>query len=138
MPSVPSTKLHPIATPTLYLTNHKFLNSQICVNMNLFSLCMSLSKIIYLTLFMMFFAIIVMCKDIHRTRQLDMIHVFRCNTKFSSRLPLHTLPIIWNKWAISAPGNFSRRRFRRHVKSTICLYYPTQVRCKNKYCRDCR
>ena len=77
-------------------------------------------------------------QNIRRTRQSDMIHVYRCHTIFSSRLPLYTLPIIWNKWAISAPGGVSRRRFGRHVKSTICISYPTQVRCKNKYCRDCR
>ena len=77
-------------------------------------------------------------QNIRRTRQSDMIHVYRCHSIFSSRLPLYTLPIIWNKWAISAPGGFSRRRFGRHVKSTICISYPTQVRCKNKYCRDCR
>ena len=67
-------------------------------------------------------------QNIHRTRQSDMIHVYRCHTKFSSRLPLYTLPIIWNKWAISAPGGFSLRRFGRHVKSTICISYPTLVR----------
>ena len=69
-------------------------------------------------------------QNIGRTCQSDMIHVYRCHTKFSSILPLYTLPIIWNKWAISAPGGFSRRRFGRHVKSTICISYPTQVRPK--------
>ena len=49
-------------------------------------------------------------QNIHRTSQSDMIHVYRCHTKCSSRLPLYTLPIIWNKWAISALGDFSRRR----------------------------
>ena len=59
---VPSTKLHTIATPTLYLANHKLYNSLICMNMNQFVLCVTVSKIIYLNLLMMFFAIIVMCK----------------------------------------------------------------------------
>ena len=40
-----------------------------------------------------------------------MIHVYRCHTKFASRLPLYTLTIIWHKWALSTPGDFSRRRF---------------------------
>ena len=77
-------------------------------------------------------------QNIHRTRQSDMIHVYRGHTKFSSRLPLYVLPIIRNKWTISALGDFSWRRFRRHVKLTICFFYLMQVRCKNKYCRDCR
>ena len=34
-------------------------------------------------------------QNIRRTRQSDMIHVYRCHTIFSSRLSLYTLPIIW-------------------------------------------
>ena len=58
-------------------------------------------------------------QNIHRTSQSDMIHVYRCHTKCSSRLPLYTLPIIWNKWAISAVGDFSRRRFPKSTTREI-------------------
>ena len=63
-------------------------------------------------------------QNIHRTSQSDMIHVYRCHTKCSSRLPLYTLPIIWNKWpslllVISLDVDCLNQR---HVKSTICLF----------------
>ena len=77
-------------------------------------------------------------QNIHRTSQSDMIHVYRCHTKCSSRLPLYTLPIIWNKWAISALGDFSRRRLPKSTTREIndLPLFGRKVRCKNNYCTE--
>jgi len=62
----------------------------------------------------------------------------RCLSRFFSNLLLYSLPQIWNKWSNIAYGVTSRGQFKRLVKSTLLLSYPTQVKkCLNRCCPDC-
>ena len=56
---------------------------------------------------------------------------------FSRKLPLHQFPIIWNKWVNLSTETKSRNQFKRRVKSSLLLNYPTQVSCSNTFCKDC-
>ena len=79
-------------------------------------------------------------RDIYQhytTRQSHLMHIPRCHKYFASQLPLNTIPNIWNKWANSLPIGLSRGQIKTYIKSALLLFYPTQVRCSNNYCRNC-
>ena len=56
-------------------------------------------------------------QTIRQTRQSDLLYVSRCTSSFASKLPLHTLPKLWNQWANCA--SLSRYQFKQHLKSQI-------------------
>ena len=73
----------------------------------------------------------------HLTRQSDLLAIPRSLSNFSRKLPLHQFPIIWNKWVNLSTETKSRNQFKRRVKSSLLLNYPTQVSCSNTFCKDC-
>ena len=78
-------------------------------------------------------------RDIYQhytTRQSHLIHIPRCHKYLASQLPLNTIPNIWNKWANSLPIGLSRGQIKTYIKWALLLFYPTQVRCSNNYCRN--
>ncbi len=71
-------------------------------------------------------------------RQSNLMYIQPCPSRFSSNLPLYSLPRIWNKWSNLASGVTSRGQFKRLVKSSLLLSYPTQVKkCLNRCSPDC-
>ena len=75
-------------------------------------------------------------QTIRQTRQSDLLYVSRCTSSFASKLPLHTLPKLWNQWANCA--SLSRYQFKQHLKSSTILSYQSQVKCSYAYCKNCR
>ena len=73
----------------------------------------------------------------HLTRQSDLLAIPRSLSNFSRKLPFHQFPIIWNKWVNLSTETKSRNQFKRRVKSSLLLNYPTRVSCSNTFCRDC-
>ena len=72
-----------------------------------------------------------------QTRQSHLYHIPRCNKRFSRRLPLYSLPCIWNKHALHFPINPSRYQVKRIFKSKAMESYADTVKCKNDRCMQC-
>ena len=71
-------------------------------------------------------------RTIGQTRQSDLLYyVSRCTSSFASKLPLHTIPKLWNQWADCA--SLSRYQFKQHLKSSTILCYQAQVKCSYAY-----
>ena len=74
----------------------------------------------------------------HATRQSQKLHIQRCPTVFSSKLPLYIYPIIWNSWNFSdTSSTFPRAHIKSRVRSLLISKYREVVHCSNPYCRDC-
>ena len=72
------------------------------------------------------------------TRQSDLINIVRCNSTFSSKLPIFNFPGIWNKWIRIVPACNSKTRFKGKMKNYIITSYSETVKCANSYCKQCR
>jgi len=58
-------------------------------------------------------------KDVQSNNEMhqpNLMYIQRYSSRFSSNLPLYTLPQILNKWSNIASGITSRRQFKRLVK----------------------
>ena len=73
----------------------------------------------------------------HQTRQSNLMHIARCNSNFSNRLPLYYLPRIWNAWSKKINSNITRSSYKKNVKSNFLQSYTVSVKCKNQRCPDC-
>lgn len=72
------------------------------------------------------------------TRQSDLINIARCDSTFSSRLPIYNFPVIWNKWIRTVPVRNSKSNFKGKLKRCILSTYPEKVKCSNSHCKQCR
>ncbi len=57
------------------------------------------------------------------TRQSNLLHVPRYSAKFAAKLPIFSLPSIWNKWSRSLPENSSKFRIQRYIQSAMLHDY---------------
>ncbi len=71
------------------------------------------------------------------TRQSNLLHVPRYSSKFAAKLPIFSLPSIWNKWSRSLPENSSKFRIKRYIKSAMLYDYSENVICENLRCVEC-
>jgi hypothetical protein len=71
------------------------------------------------------------------TRQSSHMHVPRCNSALSSKLPLVNFPIIWNNWNSILSTCNSRSKTKKTLKSYILATYSASVKCNNPYCCQC-
>ena len=71
------------------------------------------------------------------TRQSNLFHIERCDSTFSSKLPIYNFPMVWNKWARVVPEYTKRSRFKNEIKKCFLENYSMIVKCQNRYCRDC-
>ena len=72
------------------------------------------------------------------TRQSHLLHISKCHVNFSSNLPLYAFPKIWNKHVDQGQHAPSRSIFKSKHKQLYINSYSKTVKCKNKYCKDCR
>ena len=74
----------------------------------------------------------------YETRQSDKLYILGCKSNFAMRLPLIAFPKIWNKWSPIYSSCTSRSKFKKCIKASCLLTYPSQVaKCSNKRCLDC-
>jgi hypothetical protein len=72
------------------------------------------------------------------TRQSHLFNLERCQSAFSSNLPLYTFPIISNKYSKSVRNTISRSLYKEQIQNHFIKKYNSTVKCKNNYCNDCR
>ncbi len=71
------------------------------------------------------------------TRQSNLFHIERCDSSFSSKLPIYHFPRVWNKWARTFPDCTRRSQFKKELKETFLSLYAMNVKCQNRFCHDC-
>ena len=71
------------------------------------------------------------------TRQSDNLYVAKSYNVFAGRLPLISIPRIWNKWINLLTYQTTRGNFKHQLKTNIFDSYLEIVRCNNKRCNDC-
>jgi hypothetical protein len=71
------------------------------------------------------------------TRQSDNLYVANSYNVFAGRLPLISIPRIWNKWINLLTYQTTRSHFKHQLKTNIFHAYPEIVRCNNIRCNDC-
>ena len=69
------------------------------------------------------------------TRQSNLLHVPRCYTNFSRKLPPYVLPSIWNRYHTIELE--TRSTTKRKLKHIMLDTYSSHVTCQNPRCRDC-
>ena len=74
----------------------------------------------------------------HITRQSNLLYVAKCQSQFASKLPLFSLPIIWNKWAKVVPRIIHKYSIKHHLKTKLLDSYQNKVKCDNVRCSECR
>ena len=73
---------------------------------------------------------------IHRTRQSHQMHIERCASNLSARLPHYNFPKMWNNLSLNI-DNVSFFKFRKNLRVTMISSYLDVVKCQNQLCRDC-
>jgi len=71
------------------------------------------------------------------TRQSDHLYVAKSYNVFAGRLPLISIPRIWNKWINLLTYQTTRGNFKHQLKTNIFDSHLEIVRCNNKRCNDC-
>ena len=75
--------------------------------------------------------------DARITRQSDLLHIDRCQSKFASSLPLYSLPIVWNRWVFVVSNHMSKIQFKKKIKLACINKYLSHVICNYSRCPDC-
>ena len=75
--------------------------------------------------------------DARVIRQSDHLYVAKSNNKFATRLPLISIPKIWNKWMNVLTYQTTQGHFKYQLKTHITDAYPESVKCYNLRCNDC-
>jgi len=75
--------------------------------------------------------------DKPQTRQYNLANCTRCRTKFTSLLPLHMFPKIWNELGSCYQEKISLGKFKSAVRVHYLSTYRSSVRCQNTRCRQC-
>jgi hypothetical protein len=71
------------------------------------------------------------------TRQQNQIYKQRPRTLFSSKLPKHNFPNIWNNIEINIRNSKSRSAFKSALKKYFLSSYSSHIICQNPICCDC-
>ena len=71
------------------------------------------------------------------TRQIHTIYKDRPRTKFTSKLPKHCFPDIWNSMDKELRETQTRNKFKNKIKHNILANYNENVTCKLSRCPDC-
>ena len=71
------------------------------------------------------------------TRQSGHLYVAKSYNIFASRLPLISIPKIWNKWMNVLTYQTTQGHFKYQLKTHIFDAYPERVKCYNLRCNDC-
>ena len=77
-------------------------------------------------------------QDSYATRQREQMYIARCNSTFSSKLPLYSFPRKWNEWFEIVRACNSRWTFKKHVKATMIGSYRQNIQCQNTHCKQCK
>ena len=72
------------------------------------------------------------------TRNVNSANCKTPRTTFSSLLPYHKFPRIWNDLGPDLNDIPSPRLFKKAVKSTFLDKYPININCMNLHCRQCQ
>ena len=75
-------------------------------------------------------------QPVRTTRQSNLMHIPRCHSEFSSKLPIYNFSIYWNKWSDIGSVLQTRSSFKSILKSDIDSYL-IEVNCANTNCIDC-
>lgn len=71
------------------------------------------------------------------SRQMNLLHIPRPRTNFSSKLPIHNFANIHNKWFQQYHENTTISSFKRTIKKELLSKYTTAYTCTNTHCRFC-
>ena len=71
------------------------------------------------------------------TRQSKLANCGRFRTTYTSRLPLHRLPRIWNELDAKFHDIESLKSFKKNVRNNFLSKYSTNIRCTNTRCKQC-
>ena len=72
------------------------------------------------------------------TRQTNMASVNRARTHFSSQLPLHKFPEIWNALDNTSRATLSYNKLKTSLRSKILAEYSRTITCSNPRCIQCQ
>ncbi len=71
------------------------------------------------------------------TRQSNLLYMPRFTSKFAQKLPIYSLPYLWNNWSRLLPGNYSRSQIKHFIKNYMLQGYLEDVKCDNLRCVEC-
>ncbi len=71
------------------------------------------------------------------TRQINLANCFRFRTSFSSLLPYHQFPRVWNRLDVDLHGINSLGNFKRLNRKRMLNNYENLVQCTNIRCKQC-
>ena len=71
------------------------------------------------------------------TRQSKLANCGRFRTTYTSRLPLHRLPRIWNELDTKFHDIESLKSFKKNVRNNFLNKYSANIRCTNTRCKQC-
>ena len=71
------------------------------------------------------------------TRQSKLANCGRFRTTYTSRLPLHRLPRIWNELDTKFHDIESLKSFKKNVRNNFLSKYSANIRCTNTRCKQC-
>ena len=71
------------------------------------------------------------------TRQIHTIYKERPRTKFTTKLPKHCFPDIWNSLDKELRETQTRNKFKNKIKHNILSNYNENATCKFSKCPDC-
>ena len=76
-------------------------------------------------------------KNTRLTRQSGLARFSRARTMYTSRLPRHTLPKLWNELDDNARDIATLSLFKRCIKKKYINSYKLNIQCNNNRCRQC-
>ncbi len=71
------------------------------------------------------------------TRQQNLANCYRFRTTFSSQLPFHQLPRIWNRLEVELHDITYLNSLKKQVRMKMINKYANSIRCLNIRCRQC-
>ena len=72
------------------------------------------------------------------TRQTNLANCMRFRTNFTSNLPLHTFPRIWNGIGNYLHSITSLNKLKSRIRNHFMDQYRDNIECNNQHCRQCR
>ena len=73
----------------------------------------------------------------YKTRQSNLVHSGRCDSVFSSKLPLYNFPCVWNKYDHIFQSDTYSHNPKTRMKNYFLSTYLESVKCTNRYCKQC-
>ena len=71
------------------------------------------------------------------TRQSSLYHTKRPRTNFSSKLPNHAFPRMWNALNEELRNTNDRKMFKRKCSTSFIDSYSISITCNNPHCQEC-